>query len=338
MAQSLDLFGTRKHKARISELQQQIEELRAENRKLETQLDKRSKKTKTATARKQEVEEILNQAQQRITTLENELATIASEMSGDLSFSGTHLLNKKNFEDVVFKLGSVRSESKTLHSVYLTGTASVSDFEFGDFIDESCIYLFDQIKSHNGKVLFYDEDHCITLAIVPPFAIVGSEWVTDDTLDLNPLKTMLEREGAICGVYAHAGRTVVGIIRGRGGHDVSAEIVRTGVQAKHTKGGWSQRRFERGRDEAIEHHVGKVREHLRSMWGAGGDQDDRTDQTTGIDRIGQIDLIVAGGDLRLARKMLEGTKIPVIEKRVDAEGAPEDVVARVVWAGRLYRL
>ena len=332
MAQSLDLFGTRKHKAQISELQQQIEELRAENRKLETQLDKRSKKTKTAIARKQEVEEILNQAQQRITTLENELATIASEMSGNLSFSGTHLLNKKNFEDVVFKLGSVRSESKTLHSVYLTGTASVSDFEFGDFIDESCIYLFDQIKSHNGKVLFYDEDHCISLAIVPPFAIVGSEWVTDDTLDLNPLKKIFEREGAICGVYAHAGRTVVGIVRGRGGHDVSAEIVRTGVQAKHTKGGWSQRRFERGRDEAIEHHVGKVREHLRSMWDASGDQGDRTDQTPGID------LIVAGGDLRLARKMLEGTKIPVIEKRVDAEGAPEDVVAKVVWAGRLYRL
>jgi len=52
----------------------------------------------------------------------------------------------------------------------------------------------------------------------------------------------------------------------------------------------------------------------------------------------RIETIIAGGDLRLTRKMLAGVKIPVIEKRVDVDGNPEDIALKVVWAGRLYRL
>jgi succinate dehydrogenase/fumarate reductase flavoprotein subunit len=96
--------------------------------------------------------------------------------------------------------------------------------------------------------------------------------------------------------------------------------VRTGVQAKHTKGGWSQRRFERGRDQDVEYHIKKVQEKLQSM------MDD------------PVEMIIAGGDLSLTRKMLAGTKVPVIEKRVDVDGNPEDIALKVVWAGRLYRL
>jgi len=51
-----------------------------------------------------------------------------------------------------------------------------------------------------------------------------------------------------------------------------------------------------------------------------------------------VEMIIAGGDLSLTRKMLAGVKIPVIEKRVDVDGNPEDIALKVVWAGRLYRL
>ncbi|MEA1943987.1 MAG: Vms1/Ankzf1 family peptidyl-tRNA hydrolase [Euryarchaeota archaeon] len=317
MTQLFDLFANKKYKTQISELQQQVEELRADNQKLETKLDKRIEKTKIAIARKQEVEEMLNRAQQRITTLENELTTLREEASKNITFSGTYLLNKKSLEDIVVELSSIRSQSGTLHSIYFNMNTRISDFEFGDFIDKNCIYLFDQIKSYNGKVLFYDEDHCISLAIVPPFRIEKSEWITDDLLDLNPLKEMLAYEPIICVVYAHAGRTVVGIVEGS---DVHADIVRTGVQAKHTKGGWSQRRFERGRDQDIEYHIKKVQEKLQLM------VDDR------------IKMTIAGGDLPLARKILAGMDTPVIEKRIDVDGDPENIAIKVAWAGRLYRL
>jgi len=115
-------------------------------------------------------------------------------------------------------------------------------------------------------VLFYDEDHCISVAVVPPFAIDRSDWVTADAFDLTPLKEMLAHSSTVCTLYAHAGRTVVGIVGGGSeGSDVRAEIVRTGVQAKHTKGGWSQRRFERGRDQDVEYHIKKVQEKLEEM-------------------------------------------------------------------------
>ncbi len=329
MAQSFDLFGNKKYKARISELEQQIRGLRAENQKLKARVDKRGEKTKTAIARKQEVEEVLNRAHQRITTLENELTVLREESSKNITFSGTYPLNRSGLENIAFGLGSMRSKSGTLHSIYLNTNARTSDFEFGDTIDADCIHLFDQIKSYTGKVLFYDEDHCISVAVVPPFVIERSDWVTADAFDLTPLKGMLEYDSTVCTLYAHAGRTVVGIVRGGGrggdrgdgeGSEVCAEIVRTGVQAKHTKGGWSQRRFERGRDQDVFYHIKKVQEKLLSM------MDD------------PVEMIIAGGDLSLTRKMLAGVKIPVIEKRVDADGNPEDIALKVVWAGRLYRL
>ena len=329
MAQSFDLFGNKKYKTRISELEQQTQELRAENRKLTTMADKKSEKTKTAVARKQEVEEILNRDHQRITTLENELAALREESSKNITFSGTYSLNRSGLENIVLELGSMRSKSGTLHSIYLNTNARVSDFEFGDMIDADCTHLFDQVRSYNGKVLFYSEDHCISVAVVPPFPIERSDWVTADAFDLTMLTEMLAHELTVCALHAHAGRTVVGIVRwgDRGedqedgsGYEVYAEIVRTGVQAKHTKGGWSQRRFERGRDQDIDYHIKKVQEKLLSM------MDD------------PVEMIIAGGDLSIAREMLAGTKVPVIEKRVDVDGNPKDVALKVVWAGRLYRL
>jgi hypothetical protein len=329
MAQSFDLFGNKKYKTLISELEQQIGELSAENRKLKTRVDKRGEKTKTAIARKQEVEEVLNRAHQRITTLENELTVLREESSKNITFSGTYPLNRSGLTNIVFGLGSMRSKPGTFHSIYLNTNARTSDFEFGDAIDADCIHLFDQIRSYNGKVLFYDEAHCISIAVVPPFVIERSDWVTADAFDLDPLEGMLAYDSTVCTLYAHAGRTVVGIVRGGdrdgdrgdgGDYEVCAEIVRTGVQAKHTKGGWSQRRFERGRDQDVEYHIKKVQEKLQSM------MDD------------QVEMIIAGGDLSLTRKMLAGVKIPVIEKRVDVDGNPEDIALKVVWAGRLYRL
>ncbi len=346
-----DLFGKkdREHKSRTDEFQRQIDQLSAENQKLKTRLDKKDEKTKDALTRKQEVEEILNHTQKQITTLENELLTLKDEASKNIVFSGTYLLNKKSFEDVVLELSSMRAQSGALHSIYFNMNARASDFDFGDFIDENCIYMFDQITSNHGKALFYDENHCISLAIVPPFKIKRSDWITGDVLDTGPLKTMLSCEPVICIVYAHAGTTVVGIVEK---DNVRAEIVRTGVQAKHTKGGWSQRRFERGRDRDIEYHIKKVQEKLQSMieWVGGADSDsvagvagvDGAGGVAEIDGMGEktIDLVITGGDLRLAREMIADTldTIPVIEKKVDVDGNPDDIAVKVAWAGRLYRL
>ncbi len=340
MAQLFDLFGKkgREHKSRTDELQRQIDRLSAENQKLKTKLDKKDEKTKDALTRKQEVEEILNHTQKQITTLENELSALKEEASKNIAFSGTYLLNKKSFESIVLELSSMRAQQGVLHSIYFNTNARASDFDFGDFIDENCIYMFDQIKSNHGKVLFYDENHCISLVIVPPFKIKRSDWITGDVLDTGHLKTMLSCEPVICVVYAHAGNTVVGIV---GKDDVHAEIVRTGVQAKHTKGGWSQRRFERGRDQDIEYHIKKVQEKLQSMidWVCGADGAGGGAEIDGMSGK-TIDVVITGGDLRLAREMIADTldNVPVIEKRVDVDGNPDDIAVKVAWAGRLYRL
>ena len=45
------------------------------------------------------------------------------------------------------------------------------------------------------------------------------------------------------------------------------ELVETQVKEKHSKGGWSQKRFERLREEDIKNHLDAVQEKLAQLRG-----------------------------------------------------------------------
>ena len=65
-------------------------------------------------------------------------------------------------------------------------------------------------------------------------------------------------------VSAHAGDTFLGVAMSRAGFEVM-ELVESQVKEKHSKGGWSQKRFERLREEDIKNHLDLILEKLAQL-------------------------------------------------------------------------
>ena len=65
-------------------------------------------------------------------------------------------------------------------------------------------------------------------------------------------------------VSAHAGETFLGVALSREGFEAE-EMVESSVMGKHSKGGWSQKRFERLREEEIKSHADLAAERLAAL-------------------------------------------------------------------------
>jgi len=114
---------------------------------------------------------------------------------------------------------------------------------------------------------------------------------------------------------AHAGETFVGVMENEG--FVEHEIIRSSVMGKHSKGGWSQKRFERLVEEDVKHHADKVRDALIKMY-------DKYD----------VRYIIAGGEAKLVRMILEGREYITksMAQVVNVEEMLREVMA-VRWYG-----
>ncbi|MBU4185096.1 MAG: hypothetical protein KKC23_02645 [Proteobacteria bacterium] len=84
---------------------------------------------------------------------------------------------------------------------------------------------------------------------------------------------------------------------------VEHEIIRSSVMGKHSKGGWSQKRFQSLVEEDVRHHADKVRAALAPMMGKHKD----------------IQYVIAGGEGKLIKIILEGYNYPLVIKSMAAE-------------------
>nr|WP_245312800.1 Vms1/Ankzf1 family peptidyl-tRNA hydrolase [Methanohalophilus levihalophilus] len=123
---------------------------------------------------------------------------------------------------------------------------------------------------------------------------------------------------------AHAGESL--LLLASEDEEEESRLIRSSVKAKHGKGGFSQRRFERLRDEDIVHHAEKVRQSL-------------------IEILGQAenpDYMILCGDLLLAEEIVKGIDLPVIpiSRKIDAKIDPKDSgkLIKELLAYRRYRL
>jgi len=90
---------------------------------------------------------------------------------------------------------------------------------------------------------------------------------------------------------------------------------------KHKQGGWSQKRFQSLVEEGIKHHADKVRAVLDLM----------------LSKHKDIQYVIAGGDGKLIKMIMEGYDYPLLMKSFDAisKGNVEQVL-REVMALRCY--
>ena len=308
-------------KEEIRNLREKIAELEEENSKLSLQLEKRDEKTKKAVTTKQEAEREINEAQKRISTLEGELEKLKVETKSELSFRFSVNFSGNRFEDVLFLLDSMRSKLSTLITIYLAKDRTLENIpkDVNALMESSSISQIEKINSSTGKVIFYDADNIVRLVILPVFPIQDTEYVIDIRFKTGPLKDSIHVEKILV-INAHAGETFIGIMET--GAFIEHELIRSSVMGKHSKGGWSQKRFQSLVEEDIKHHADKVRDALHPI----------------IEKNRDIQYIFAGGEGRLIKMILEGYEYPVVSKSIDPQAMSPQQVLKEIMSVRLYGL
>ena len=293
----LDLFK----KEEIKSLKVRISQLEEENTKLSLQLEKRDEKSKKTIATKQDVDRELNEAINKISSLQNEIQILKEETSTELKFRFSDNLSLNRFDDMMFLLGGIQSKLSTLITIYLAKDTTSVDAakEIVNLIDNSSLHLIEKIESSTGKIIFYDTNRIINIVIIPVFPILRSECFLNRQFNLEPLKMNLEYERILV-LNAHAGETFIGVAEAYS--FVEHEVVRSNVMGKHKQGGWSQKRFQALVEEDIKHHADKVRAMLDPM----------------IAKYTDIQYIIAGGDGKMIKMITEGYNYPVVLKSMDA--------------------
>ena len=311
-----DLFK----KEEINSLKARISQLEEENRILSLQLGKKDEKAKKTIAIKQDVDRELNEARNKISSLTNEIQTLKNETSQEFKFRLSESLSKNRLEEIIFFISGMQSKISTLITVYLEKDKAVGDVarETVNLFDSSALHLIEKIESSTGKIILYDTNRIVNLVIIPVFPILRSECVLNRQFDLEPLKKNLEYEKILV-VNAHAGETIIGIVEAD--TFVEHEIVRSSVMGKHKQGGWSQKRFQSLVEEDVKHHANKVRSALDPI----------------LSKHKDIQYVLAGGEGKLIKMIMEGYDYPLVMKSMDTiSNGNVDQVLRDVLAVRCY--
>jgi len=324
------ISGKEKLENQLDMLQSHIVELEIDVKRLQTQLEKKENTSKRAVSAKQEVESKLNEANTRIKTLVHERNSIKNELSGDIRFRGMETVFPSRFSGYLSQIKSLKSDRESLITVYVTQGQSLSDLKSSEkilgYIDENSRHLLDKINSPTGYVLFYDTDRMVCEAIAPVFSIKDPMWIFGNDFNVEKLDIIEYKDFGVCVVVVHAGESFVGFAPDKNGFETH-QIIRSNVKAKHTKGGFSQRRFEKLRDEDIAHHIEKVRKAIKEVL------DDHANNTYHI---------ITGGDHQLAKYAIDGLAgdIPVIEKTIDVKIKRDktDLILKNMLSSRRYLL
>jgi peptide subunit release factor 1 (eRF1) len=244
-----DLLGRTALRERIEELE---EELRHTERELEAERERRSE---AATAR-QEAEERANRLEDRIADLEGRLDAARNESGGaDLGFRREERLRGKRLESVLSRLASFDAGPEGVLTAMVDGDVPPA---LADLLGDRVTLL----RRAAPCLAVADDSGALAVALDPPVAPDAFlEWGETPSIERS--------------WFRPAGEHAVGLVRadlfalGRfeDGERVGFEGFESDVKGDHSKGGFSQGRFERIRDGQIDDHLERCREALGSVEG-----------------------------------------------------------------------
>ena len=243
-----------KREAKIEELEKQISELEEEKESWQNRFESEKERRKELSRKKQEAEEELNRLKDRLRNGEDEAEVEEEKVEAQSSeFESIGFGKAKN---ILKKLDSMESAEKDLVTVYSPET--VDDLEDLRGLKNSISgEQFSEIKDLDGFVAFLDQDVGNTVLKMAPF--FDSKFVLEEFFDIADLLEFIRSEKYWAVVSA--GETKV--FREENGEYEEVESIKSRVDREHSKGGFSQGRFERKRDEQIESHVEQVEEALQ---------------------------------------------------------------------------
>lgn len=285
-------------------LKERIAELEEENEHLQRRVESADESRSEAVSARQRAEEQINRLEDRIAELEDRVERAGGD-ARTLEYRGTESLRGQRLDEVLARLRSVETgpEGALTAMVRNDPPASVSEA-----LGERAAL----VRQSAPCLVVADDAQLVSAALTPPRTPDPfSTW--DEQFDL--------RESW----FRPTDRLTFALVRSdlfaMGEYDgsqlQSAESFESDVRSKHSKGGFSQARFERRREDQIDDHVERCRDAIT----------ERDPET----------LIVVGG-----AKVVDALADLADETAaVDATGDPEDALAsafRSFWTTELYLL
>ena len=254
----VDLFGKKKLEERILELEAERSRLEGEREDLLRTLEKRDERIKKLSALSQEANLALKAAEQRqAASASHPSAQDKTEQPTEPKL-GARKLGLRETDLLLERLHAFRSPREDLLAAYYPGT-----FPEDPAIPEPLRKAASAIKSRRGGIILHSPQ-LFSLLLIPPFPVKESHSHEGAAFFLDPILEMMATFVLV--VSAHAGDTFLGVSLSRDKFEAE-ELVQSSVMGRHSKGGWSQKRFERLREEDVKVHVDLVREKLEAMLG-----------------------------------------------------------------------
>lgn len=282
-----ELLGRAELKDRIEDLESEKEDLRA---RLEAEEDRRS----AAVRDRQDAEERVNRLEDRVAELEDRVERSESGGTPTPSLRAHRRVSGKSARRLLERLESVTASPDGAFTATVTGHEPLPDP-----VSEA---LGDRAAALQGKtpmLVCYEDEGVVIAALRPPLFPepierwdrsfeLHREWFLPEAQDRHALGVVRSDLFAL-GIYEGAER-------------IELRGFESDVRSDHSKGGFSQRRFERRRDHQIEDHLRAVRDVLedapRPLYLVGGsgvltELEDLADVTSASDATGNPESALA---------------------------------------------
>ncbi len=250
------ILGRQRIKERVSFLEDRIESLEEEKKELKRKAEKEERRAREAVSKKQELDEEINRQRDKIESMKDRLRkkefveeTTTSGVDGDK-------VDRDTMTDLLDKLQSMESSKEDIFSVFLPESTTLRNLDSDGLLQTNLtlnqLRRLEQEDSETGKVFFHCEN-LLSILIKPPVPVDREQWVKDSSFVVEPLREKLESKVGF--VFLSAGGSAVALF---GEELEDFDVVKSKIKGKHKKGGFSQDRFQRGRDEDIKKHIEEV--------------------------------------------------------------------------------
>ena len=309
----VDLFGKKKLEDRVLELETAKAALEREKEEFMRTLEKREEKIRKLTSANQEANLALKAAEQKAAAVS--LLPVAEADSGEEKLPRLWKPSKREMDMLLQRLKACSSPKDDLLVAFFSGPVP-EDVS----LPPQAIKTALTVKSQRGKIILY-YPQLFMLLLIPPFPIQESASWEGSTFQLN--QVLEAAETPVLVVSAHAGDTFMGVAMSQEGFEV-LEFVESQVKEKHSKGGWSQKRFERLREEDIKNHVDAVQEKLSMLLGKYGTI---------------VKYAILSGDESLTRQIKPSIGLPIVERRLETHDEKQlDSLLDEVYGFTCYRI
>jgi peptide subunit release factor 1 (eRF1) len=293
-----ELLGRAELKARIEELEEEKQHLR---RRAEAEEERRAEAAK----KRQQAEERVNRLEDRIAELEDRVERAGGE-ADDLAFRGVERLGGDRLDEVLARLRSVETGPEGAL------TAMVGEDAVPSAVSEALGDHAALVRRAAPCLVCTDDAGLVSAALSlprPPEPFV--RWDDGFTVE----NRWVRPTGRLGFAVVRSNLFAYGAYED--GEQVDREGFTSDVKEQHSKGGFSQARFERLRDEQIKTHLDECHERLDAR---------------------EFDELVVVGERTVLRSFRDRADATAT---VDATGDPEEALSaafRDFWTARLYRI